>query len=118
MSNQLIDLPSFELEKRLNDTVLIDIRRESEFKLTGIIKNSHKLTFFDEYGNYDLEKWLEAFQTLVKTKEQPFVLICAHANRTRDVGLYLVNQLHYTQAYHLKGGIAQWIFEQREVIEQ
>ncbi|WP_419771243.1 MAG: rhodanese-like domain-containing protein [Candidatus Marinarcus sp.] len=116
MSTQLTDLPCSKLFDLPKDTPLIDIRRETEFNTTGIIKGSFKLTFFDEFGNYDLEKWLHDFEQLVTTKDQPFVLICAHANRTRDVGTYLINQLHYTNVYHLKGGIAQWIFEQREVV--
>ena len=40
-----------EVQKEIkNGTVLIDIRREDEWNNNGIIKNSHKLTFFDKQG--------------------------------------------------------------------
>ncbi|PIF03967.1 MAG: sulfurtransferase [Arcobacter sp.] len=86
-------------------TVLIDIRREDEWNRYGIIKGSHKLTFFDGFGNYDIDKWMEQFTKIVKSKDQKFILVCAHANRTKTVGGFLSQQLHYTNVYELDGGI-------------
>jgi rhodanese-related sulfurtransferase len=85
--------------------VVIDIRRDEEFKATGIIKGSHKLTFFDKKGNYDLPYWMNEFVKLVKAKETPFVIYCAHANRTKVVGNFLDSQMGYKEVYDLKGGI-------------
>lgn len=116
MSN-LADLKPSIVEKMIEDNiVMIDVRREDEFKRTGIIKNSHLLTFFDEYGNYDLEKWMNEFEKLVTSKDQTFILICAHANRTRNIGEYLANQ-GYKHVSHLMGGIALWQQELRQTIE-
>ncbi len=90
--------------------VVIDIRRDDEFKKYGIIKGAKMLTFFDEKGKYDIPKWLSKFVQFVKTKQQPFVLYCAHANRTKMVGNFLDQQLKYENVYHLKGGIMYgWI---------
>lgn len=111
MSKQLAEISPSKLLKAHSDYVLIDIRRASEWQYTGIIEGSHLLTFFNEYGEYDLEKWLEDFEKCVPSKETPFVLICAHANRTLDVGLFLLNKLNYSQACHLQGGIVNWIQE-------
>jgi len=86
-------------------TVLIDIRRSEEWEHYGVIENSYKITFFDAYGNYNIEQWMKDFSEVVTTKEQKFILICAHANRTKTVGGFLSTQLHYKNVYELDGGI-------------
>ena len=88
-----------------NGVAIIDIRREDEWKHYGAIKGSHKITFFDERGGYNGVKWLKEFTKVVKTKDQPFILVCAHANRTKVVGKMLFQQLRYTKVYDLDGGI-------------
>lgn len=88
-----------------NGTVLIDIRREDEWNQYGTIEGSHKLTFFDGYGKYDINKWMEQFIKIVKTKDQKFILVCAHANRTKTVGGFLSKELKYKNVYELDGGI-------------
>jgi len=86
-------------------TVLIDIRREDEWSHYGIIEGSHKITFFDNHGEYDINKWMEQFVKIVKTKKQKFILVCAHANRTKIVGNFLKNELKYENVFELDGGI-------------
>jgi len=89
---------------------VIDIRRAGEFKQTGIIKGAYMLTFFDDKGAYDVPSWMNKFVKIVKNKEQPFVIYCAHANRTKVVGNFLSKELKYKNVYDLKGGIAYgWI---------
>lgn len=47
MQDEVIDLIPRKVDLMNKDNiVLIDIRTDIEFKQTGIIKNSHKLTFF------------------------------------------------------------------------
>ena len=43
-SNQLLSMQD-------NDLIIVDIRSEKEWKKTGIIKQSKKITAFDEQGN-------------------------------------------------------------------
>ncbi|MGB3750361.1 MAG: rhodanese-like domain-containing protein, partial [Arcobacteraceae bacterium] len=86
-------------------TVLIDIRREDEWNHYGIIEGSHKLTFFDETGDYDFNAWMAEFIKIVKDKNQKFILVCAHANRTKTVGNFLATELRYTNVNELDGGI-------------
>ncbi len=88
--------------------VLIDIRTPMEWKQTGVVPGSKLLTFFDEYGNYDLERFMSEFEKLVPTKDTPFVLICRTGSRTATVGNFLANQAGYTNAMHLAGGIFAW----------
>ena len=84
---------------------IIDIRRADEWQHYGVIKGSHKITFFDEAGGYDIDAFLDAFTDIVTDKEQPFILVCAHARRTKTVGEFLASQLNYTNVYELDGGI-------------
>ena len=92
-------------QKREEGYVVIDIRRPDEWEHYGIIEGSHKITFFDTFGGYDLDKFLEAFTKVVTEKEQPFILVCAHANRTKTVGELMGLKLGYKNVYELDGGI-------------
>lgn len=98
--------------------VIIDIRRADEWETYGVIEGSHKITFFDEFGGYDLGKFMEAFTKVVTDKEHPFILVCAHANRTKTVGEIMGSQLGYKNVYELDGGINWgWIDQGLETIK-
>jgi len=88
-----------------NNVTIIDIRRDDEFKQYGIIKDAKTITFFDGRGKYDIPSWMNEFVKVVKTKKQPFIIYCAHANRSKVVGNFLSKQLGYENVYDLKGGI-------------
>ncbi len=91
---------------------VIDIRREEEWELTGIIPGSHLLTFFDEYRRYNLPAWLAGFDR-VADRAGPFVLVCRNGIRTRRLGRYLEGALGWPGAHHLAGGLTQWLGEGR-----
>jgi rhodanese-related sulfurtransferase len=82
---------------------IIDIRTPSEWRETGIIKGSYTLTFFDERGGYDTEKFLNALDTIVKENEK-FALICRTGSRTGMISNFLGKKLHYN-VVNLRGGI-------------
>lgn len=114
---KLIDLPPKSVEYMINDNVImIDVRRKDEWLTTGIIRDVHLMTFFDEYGNHNIIQWLKELEALTSSKDDLIVLICAHANRTRMIGNYLIQEQGYTNVTHLKGGMALWLEENREVI--
>ena len=87
---------------------IIDIRRSDEWKSTGVIKGSHKMTFFDARGKYDMEKWLAELDKIAG-KNDSFILVCRSGNRTGQVANFLDKKLGYTKVYHLKKGIKNWI---------
>lgn len=106
MQADFTSLSDKAVQYEINDgTVVIDIRRKDEWDYYGIIEGSYLLTFFDEIGDYNIEKWMEEFSKIVKDKEQKFILVCAHANRTKTVGQFLVKELGYKNAFELHGGI-------------
>lgn len=84
---------------------IIDIRRLEEWKKYGIIDGSHTITFFNKKGKFNLDLWMSKFKKIVKDKNQEFILVCAHANRTKVVLKFLQEQLNYTNAHDLEGGI-------------
>ncbi len=83
---------------------VIDIRTPAEWK-EGVIPHSHKIMFFDERGNYNIPKFMKAFTKVVKDKNQPFILVCRTASRTKMVGNFLSKDMGYTQTKDLKGGM-------------
>lgn len=115
--HRVIDLSPNEVEKLIDeDIVMIDVRRDDEFRHTGIIKNAHKMTFFDMFGNCDIATWMRDFEKLVKSKDQLVILICAHANRTRTISDFLIQNHGYTNIAHLEGGMANWLEEGKQTI--
>lgn len=90
--------------------VVIDVRRADEYERYGVIKGAHKLTFFDNKGKYNVQKWLKDLSAIVKTKDTPFILVCAHSNRSKTVGKFLNAKMGYKNIFELKGGINDgWI---------
>ena len=45
---------------------LIDIRTNSEWRSTGIIKNSKLLTFFNKDGKSDVKSWMNKLREMAK----------------------------------------------------
>lgn len=110
------NLSNQEMKTMLDENVpIIDIRRPDEWKSTGVIKGSHKMTFFDARGKYNIEKWLAQLDKIAG-KNDPFVLVCRTGNRTGDVSKYLDKKLGYTKVYHLKKGIVNWIKSDDKVV--
>ena len=81
---------------------IFDIRTKPEWIQTGIIKNSIPLTFFDERGNYDVQKFVTTLGLHIKANET-FALICATGNRTNIVSNFLGK--NGFNVIDLKGGV-------------
>lgn len=93
---------------------VIDIRRLDEWQDTGIIPTSHKLTFFDATGKFNVKDWMGKFTKIVKDKNQPFILVCRSSHRSGRVGNFLNEEMGYKNVYHLEGGIKAWMAESRK----
>jgi len=112
------DVDVDDLSKLMQKNVpVIDIRTPSEWKQTGVIKGAKKIMFFDERGRYDIDKWMSQFSKVVKDKNQPFVLVCRTASRTKMVGRFLSQQMGYKNVLELKGGITNWLRHNKEVVK-
>jgi len=100
------DINSTQLkELRSHNVPIIDIRTPQEWQQTGIIEGSHPIMFFDIYGQDHAKEWIEQLQKISPDKSKPIIIYCAHANRTKAVGRWLVDQMGYKYVYELAGGI-------------
>jgi rhodanese-related sulfurtransferase len=93
------------LELQKKGAPIIDIRTPGEWKETGVIPGTTKIMFFDEKGGYDVEKFLSELKKVVKNEDQPFILVCRTASRTKMVGRFLAKDLGYKHVKELTGGI-------------
>jgi rhodanese-related sulfurtransferase len=112
-------LTTEEFEQKKDEGVaIIDVRRADEWEYYGVIEGSERITFFDEVGRFDLEKFMEQFTKVVTSKEQSFVLVCAHANRTKSIGELMGLQLGYKNVFELDGGINYgWIDKGKKTVK-
>jgi rhodanese-related sulfurtransferase len=118
LSANFIGLTPTQVEEKLAKNIkVIDIRTPSEWKETGIIPNSYKMMFFTANGKYDTQKWLNDFSKIIKDQNEPFILVCAHANRSNMVGKFLSSEVKYKNVYELKGGIVRWLKENKKTIK-
>ncbi len=94
---EIIEINNEQLKELMAQQVpLIDIRTAPEWAETGIVENSHPLTFFDEKGNYDANSWLEHLEPIVG-KDEPVALICRSGQRTGKVSKFLHDQVFQFQ---------------------
>ena len=82
---------------------IVDIRTAGEWKETGIVKGAITITFFNEQGQYDLEKFLAELNAKVDTKKE-LALICRSGSRSNMVGKYLSDKLGY-KVIDIQGGM-------------
>jgi len=114
--SEVIGVQGEQLQTLMDEGVpVIDVRRPDEWKSTGVLKNSHLLTFFDNQGRYDVEQWLTGLREIVG-EDEPFVIICAVGGRTGTISKFLDGKLGMQGVHDAKGGIRHWIKSGREVV--
>jgi rhodanese-related sulfurtransferase len=93
------------LDQKILDSKIkiIDIRTPGEWKETGLIKDSIPIMFFDERGNYDLNRFLKELNGKIDTKTK-FAMICNSGSRTRSLSEFLSKKYGY-DIIDLSGGI-------------
>ncbi len=91
-------------QRLLNSKIkIIDIRTPSEWKMTGLVKGSIPIMFFDEYGNYNLEAFLGELNKKIPQGER-FAIICNSGSRSKMLGTHLGQKMGYN-VIDLQGGI-------------
>jgi len=96
------------LEAQAQGAVIVDIRREDEWRKTGIIEGAKTVTAFTKAGRLD-QDFERNFSSLAPSLKTPIVLYCRTGNRTSKLGNALVSQLGYSNLSHLRNGITGWI---------
>ena len=92
---------------------LYDIRRTDEWRSTGVIKGSKRLTFIDNRGQVS-QQFLPKFTQRI-SKDDPVILICRTGNRTDALARHLIEKMGYTKVYNVRYGITGWISEKLPV---
>jgi len=111
-----VDVNEF-LKLQAKGVPVIDIRTPGEWKETGIIEGAHKMMFFTPTGQPDVASWFFELGLLVKSKKDPIILYCAHANRTKSLGEGLT-QMGFENVYELKDGIENgWIKKGKKTVK-
>ena len=95
------------LEAQAQGAVIVDIRREDEWRKTGIIDGAKTITAFTKAGRLH-QDFQQKFLSLVPSLKTPIVLYCRTGNRTTKLGNALVSQLGYSNLSHLHSGITGW----------
>lgn len=90
-----------------DDTIIVDIREETEWAATGIIESAHTITAFDRAGGLHPE-FQSKFFGLVPDKDTKIILYCHSGQRSMSLGNALVDQLGYSGVTHMSGGILAW----------
>ena len=99
--------PQQFIDARENGGVVIDIRREEEWKETGIIKGSQTITAFTKDGKIHPD-FPKKFFDLINDVDVPILLYCRTGNRTGILGKALIDQVGQTNVSHLSDGIVEW----------
>ena len=94
---------------------IYDIRRPEEWRETGVVEGSRKLTFVDAGGRPNPE-FLPRFTAEVG-KNDPVVLICRTGSRTDKLARELMEEQGYTQVYNVRHGITGWIAGNNPVVK-
>ena len=100
--------PDALLQAQADGVVIIDIRREDEWRETGIIEGAETVTAFQAGGRVDPD-FLDNFRSLAPSRDTPIMLYCRSGNRTTGLGNALIEQLGFTDVTHLSDGINGWL---------
>ena len=94
-----------------DDVIVIDVRRDDEWKRTGMVAGSHPITFFDARGRYDVADWLSQVEAISEGDERTrkVVLICARGVRSSKIAKLLDKRLGFEEIYNVTDGINHWI---------
>ena len=95
---------------------VIDIRRAEEWQDTGVIKQSHLITFFDNKGNHNIEEWLPKLKKIVN-EDEPVIIICRSGKRSGMVSKFLDEDANYSNVYNASGGMLHWISSKNKIIK-
>lgn len=93
---------------------LYDIRLPEEWRQTGVVEGSRKLTFFEASGQTNPD-FLPRF-TAETDKNKPVIVICRSGNRSDTLARHLMEKMGYTQVYNVRNGISRWLSDGNPVV--
>jgi len=103
------------LELQKQGVAVYDIRREEEWRQTGVVEGSKQLTAFDRSGRFT-PQFLPEFMSETD-RQKPVVLICRTGNRTSALAKFLAEEKGYSSVYSVSNGITGWKREGKPVVK-
>lgn len=94
---------------------IVDIRRDDEWKKTGIVEGSHMITAFDGRNRF-VRSFLDELKKVAGPDDE-VILICRTGNRTGAMSLALADQVGYKKVYNVTDGITKWMKDGNPVVK-
>ena len=99
--------PKKLLSMQKEGLIVVDIRTKDQWRQTGIINKSKKITAFTKEGNFE-SSFLESLQSISNTTSR-IVFVGKNGEISSILANGFVEQLGYKNIYSLSGGIEEWI---------
>ena len=93
--------------------LIIDVRTPAEWKHTGIIKGSIRITYMDNEGRVDNQAFLNMVEEKTTTKDDLIVLVCRTGVRSKKAAEWLAKE-GYTNIYNKTHGIKECLKYNRD----
>ena len=113
-SEQLLSLQKEKLFLLMGKKlILIDIRTEKEWQLTGVIEGSYKVSAFDSKGNLN-PNFLKMYKKNVKENDH-VIFISEKGEVSAILANGFIENLGMKNIYSLQGGIQEWIIKGNKI---
>ena len=105
----VIDIDNRELSKLIEKEIkIIDVRTQTEWKSTGIIKGSFLISLLNKNKKFIFEDWYEIFNNNFGNNKS-IIFICASGVRSNYISHLVKKKKPDLKVYNLKKGIKYWI---------
>ena len=93
-------------ELQAQGALIIDVRTPAEWKDTGVIKGSVRITYMDNEGRVDKPAFLKMVEDKTMSKDDLIVLVCRTGVRSKKAAEWLAKE-GYTNIYNKTHGIKE-----------
>lgn len=100
-------------ELQAQGALVIDVRTPAEWKHTGIIRGSIRITYMDNEGRVDKKAFLKLVEEKTSTKDDLIVLVCRTGIRSKKAAKWLAKE-GYTNIYNKTHGIKECLRYNRD----
>ena len=105
----VIDIDNRELSKLIEKKIkIIDVRTQTEWKSTGIIKGSFLISLLNKNKKFIFEDWYEIFNNNFGNNKS-IIFICASGVRSNYISHLVKKKKPDLKVYNHKKGIKYWI---------
>lgn len=100
-------------ELQAQGALVVDVRTPAEWKHTGIIKGSVRITYMDNEGRVDKKAFLKMVEEKTASKDDLIVLVCRTGVRSKKAAQWLAKE-GYTNIYNKTHGIKECLRYNRD----